>query len=587
MNHELKPKTQISTTNQNTETNIDTSETIQMHQSGEQSCPSDVKTSHVVTPTFAAISGGFGFYPMTLTIICFVRYVCLAMMTNSGPLLAPDLKFYCRLTNVDEYGKTRLAIPVGITQNSYLENKCSVNLTDGSQYKCQSWYFDTNYTGITLTDSLALVCDKNWYRSAFQSAISLGVVVAALIFGPISDGHGRLFVLRVCFVWSLIWGSISCLGSSFSLYALARACCSIGDIGLATSLSLVIIELVDGKLRGIILISVYTGWSLGVMIMPWITEYFLDYKLVTMFTVVCHLTTGPFLLIVGESSRWLMASGNIEEAKRELKRIRSLNRIPVSRDSQFEQDFELLKVKYREMARRRGSVEIELAPDDIRVKSRKTSLVAVLRTLYGSYSQFGKLFQSRQLAISTLSIVWIAFNGELFYMLFVMINSDIGQSLKANYAIGFLMELAATFVGILMTSYISRRLSLFSTITTISISCLLLACAHSNENLSVYLLNFAKIAISNLTSLVWVTSNEIFPTELRQTGYGITGALGSLGAVAAPFIRTELVNAIGMTSVMLILTCVSGLAASATLCLRETKDMELPDSLDDMENRDV
>lgn len=534
-------------------------------------------TKAAKAPTLAEISGGYGFYPISVTIICFIRYVCLAMMTNSGSLLAPDLEYSCLVPKDLESQIVHLP---NETLSETLKNKCSLKLTNGLEYKCVRWSFNTSSTGSTLTDSLSLVCDSNWYRSAFQSAVSLGVVAAALVWGPLSDELGRLFSIRVCFIWSLFWGLTSYFAENFSLYALARAFCTIGDIGLVSSMSLVAIELVSDRLRGVTLIIVYTGWSLGVMIMPWITDYFRDYKYVTLFTVFCHVLTLPFVIYVGESVRWMMTDGRFVEAKRELERIRAWNlKVKSNNKENFNQEFDHFKLKYQAMANNRSSGKLDQV-----AKTRLPSPMRILRTLIGSYSHFGEFFQSKSLAVSASSIIWISFNAELFYMLFVMINSDIGGDLKTNYAMGFLMELVATFIGLFMTTYISRRLSLASTIAAISGSCFLLAFMYHDPKLSMYIMNFAKIAISNLTSLVWVTSNEIFPTNLRQTGNGLTGALGSMGAVVAPFVRTELIDMIGMKSVMLILVVTSTSAGLVTFILRETKDRDLPDSLEEMDN---
>lgn len=514
----------------------------------------------------ADILGEFGFYQISLSLLAFVRYVCVAMMNNTGPLIAPTIDYSCELPNSIE----PLVDKGNLTLADYLKGKCSVELINGTKFECSKWSYSDKF-GITLTDTFDLVCERDWLRSAFQSTVSVGVVVASVLWGFFSDKYGRSFTMKVCYVISLVFGLISYYAQQFIIYAITRAICSMGDIGLVVSIATIIVETLGNKYRGAVCIIIYTGWAIGVMMMPWITEYFGNFRQLMLFTVSCHILTLPWILTIGESVRWLLVNGQIQEASCEVKRICKWNCTSGSDLGETMEKFDKFKIKFEILAERNKLMKEARPPD-----TRCSSLIAGL-------SKIGQLFKTKELTITTFTVIWTTFNSELLYMLFIMMNSDIGDNVKLNYIIGGIMEVLATLISIAMTSGLTRKFSLTATLIIISTFCLCLAFTHEQRNVSIWTLNIAKLAISTLSSLIYVVTTEIFPTNLRQTGVGLTATLGSFGGVVAPFIR-QLAEMIGMTYVMLILFFFPlSAAVIIPFHLRETKGVELADDIDDID----
>lgn len=565
--------------------------------------PAQIKRQQV---HISDLLGEYGNYQLFLTLLTFVRYICLAMMTNTGPLIAPSLAFWCQLPHVQQQHAGPLTMPEqyhhqqnlmnqqiaylrNITTNELaadrmLRNKCflAANGTSGiNQLACTQWTFDRTKTGITLTDEFNLVCDRDWLRSAFQSSISIGVAIASVVFGAASDEHGRRLTMNVCLVVSLLAGLASYCAPNYLTFTLSRSLCTMCDLCIAGSLYTVIVETLGNKYRGIVCLIVTTGWSIGVMVMPWVTGYFRDFRKVMLFTVACHTITLPWLLIVAESPRWLLINGRMDEVRRQVQWIcRSWNGKSKEEMLEIEENFEILKSKYlKSCARRRSKPNVE---EDRSGFVEIARLVA--RTLFGGFSKIGDLFKSRELLVTTAVFIWIIFNSELLYMFFIFINSDHDDNIKLNYAIGGLMESLATLTAIIMITCLTRRLSLSLTLTLISISMVGFSFTYDRPDLSVYTLNITKLVGSTLTSLVFVVITELFPTSLRQTGTGISTTLGSCGAIMAPFVHNELAQLIGFRNVILIL-CMMPLTAALLVpfFLRETKGVELADDVDEIE----
>lgn len=551
------------------------------------------REASIITST-ADIIGEFGLFQLSLSLLTFIRYVSAAMMTNTGSLIAPELDFWCDLSGLEQdqvdniFATSRLSGDQEM--RNLLKGKCSIQLGNNQTYTCHSWtYADSNgnpLLGWTLTDSFDLVCGRDWLRSAFQSSVSTGVVLASVIWGSFSDRHGRYLTIKVCYVCSLLSGLLSCLADDYFVYTLARAICSFGDIGLAVSMITIIVETLGNKFRGAICIIAYTGWAFGVMITPWLTEL-MSYKVFMIFTVICHLLTLPWILLtIRESVRWSLVNGYFEEAKRELVRIVGCNKWwssngqVVGASSELEKEigwkFDKLREKFAVVSEKRR-IEKEL----VEANWSKTKLC--LMSIFGGFSKLNQLLQSKELIVVSLMMIWVTFNCELLYMTTVLINSDIGNDIKLNYFIGGIMETMASIVAIYLINFVTRKLSIMGILLTISSFCLILALTHQLPQISIWVLNLTKLSVSTLSSVIYVTTTELYPTDLRQTGFGVTATLGGLGSVLAPFVRTELVKLIGMTSVMLILVVLPITAVCfIPYFLRETKGVELSDQVGDI-----
>lgn len=538
--------------------------------------------------TIADVIGEFGYFQLSLTTLAFVKYLCLAMMTHTGSLIAPDVDFWCNISNLDDSTR-ELIVKTTTEYKTYdmldhnFKNKCQLELSNGSTYYCTSWYFDHSKYGKTLTDSFNLVCEQDWYKSLYQSIVSVGVIMANIVWGSISDRYGRKLAVQICFLWSLLFGLVSCFVDNFFIYSFSRALCSFGDLGLVVSLVTIMVETLGNKYRGAMCIISYTGWAFGVMVMPWLTEYFMNYQTLMMFTVVCHLVTLPWLLItVQESARWSLVNGYIDEAKTELHRISAWSHFFKS-DQERQLANREVDLKFNQLKQRFAILSEKKKLEKKLYEANWSKTKTICMSMFGGLSKLRELFSNKELIIVTFTMIWITFNCELLYMTTVLVNSDIGNNIKLNYAIGLVMECIATVVSVGMISIWPRKLSIISILLTTSLLCFVLAQTHHVESLSIWILNLDKLSVSTLTSVIYITTTELFPTNLRQTGFGLTATLGGLGSVVGPMLRGEVKKAIGMTGILYIL---AALPITAVLIippfLRETKGVELSDDVDDI-----
>lgn len=301
--------------------------------------------------------GEYGAYQFFLTAVLFIRYVFLGLMANSGPLMTPDVTFYCQLPfeevaaimpNITMLNKTEQELEIKeefkricqldlhLYQQAYLNtsqmlpangpSRKKFNTTDKIR-ECPDFTYEiAPDQGRTMTSEFDLVCDRDWLRSMFQSMISAAIVVAHVFWGTFSDKFGRFKAQKLCLLVSLLAGGVSIFAVDFLTFVTARALCSFGDLGVVVSLTTTVVELVGNQYRGISVAMVNFGYALGVTILPYIVAYFEDFRKVVAFTVMCHISTMPFIFVTNESVRWLLTNRKFKSAKRELKRIRRWNK---------------------------------------------------------------------------------------------------------------------------------------------------------------------------------------------------------------------------------------------------------------------
>merc|ERR1712228_704712 len=94
-----------------------------------------------------------------------------------------------------------------------------------------------------------------------------------------------------------------------------------------------------------------------------------------------------------------------------------------------------------------------------------------------------------------------------------------------------------------------------------------------------------KLGISSSFSVIYIHSNELFPTTIRNSGMGLVAVAARIGGILAPYIvclKDVIPNLHFIIFGLMGLT--SGLC---TLYLPDTKDVPLPGTIQDLKSRRV
>lgn len=147
-----------------------------------------------------------------------------------------------------------------------------------------------------------------------------------------------------------------------------------------------------------------------------------------------------------------------------------------------------------------------------------------------------------------------------------------------------LISIFAFMIGIPLSGQLADKRGRRRTLTAISFIMIgfgttfhyFLDASHSSETRVLIFLSLGMFIMGLIFGPMSAVLPELFPTNVRYTGSGISYNLASIfGAAVAPFIATALTKEFGVHSVGLYLIGVSIITLIAVRLMRETKDVEL------------
>ncbi|KAK3093101.1 hypothetical protein FSP39_011054 [Pinctada imbricata] len=485
--------------------------------------------------------GGFGRFQIIHICIVLVSKISitwsLIMMAFAGA--TPD--WWCQSANLDSNatGSGFWNMTSGLYSKS-----CSVKL-NGSSQACPSKNFDSNMN--TIVSEWELVCDKKWVTATISTIQMAGLLVSGFLSGQFADVIGRkptffgaLFIMSFANI-------LAGFSSSWIMFAVMRFFIGLGCGMYVTVYCNYQIEFTPTKYRPLqIAIPDWCIWAAMFGFFSWILHDWAHLHFLT------GGITGSFLLswFFPESFRWLVSNGKIEEASIIIKRIAKMNGRPVpnldSLKSVVEHDVSLIQ----------GKKYIFLDVFRHWEQVRRTILLGVgwLSCGYGYYAIYYGVDQ---------------LTGNIYLNLFLLSVVDI----------------PATIALWGLQNWIGRRWTCFGffIIGFISTMCVAIAQLISiDDNLRGQLINgFAlagKMGVSAAWGAILTYTVELYPTVIRNMGFGLQNSIARIGAMIAPQIILISMDTAGV--MYFVCSAMMLLSAICSLMLPETKGKTIPDTLE-------
>lgn len=506
--------------------------------------------------------------------------MCCAMDGLSGPFLSPNIKnFQCEICDTsypnfhpNDTATTDATCSIYIgtqvqTRYDIDPTQCYFNNADSlrpDRIPCKKWSFnntDNERYMHSLTIEQSLVCDREWLKSLSNSMYFVGATFGLLFWGVISDRYGRKTAYVCSHFVTLIFGFGSLFADSMCTYILLRAINAFGMIGELIPRSIQV-EIVATEYRFVCSVICQIGWATGIILVPALAYYNPGYRFILAFPVVVTVLMLPWLIYLPESARWLIANGNYEKARKELRRAARINgRLTDDIDSKIEQ------------------FNRQVLREEIGTK-RPGKRMGILKSILA-------IFTNIHLLKDTMSVFVLLFVAEVVYFSLTLNVADLGGSLYINYVISGLSELVSIAFCAIILAYLSRRTCLSLLLIASTVSYLLMALVNVyEESLSMPLIltvnAFGKLtAIGNLMVIILV-SQEVFPTVIRQFGTSLCITVGKAGSAVAPFTH-ELGQIIGQSYCFAMFSFICLSCALIPFGLSETGNRELPDTVIDVD----
>jgi putative MFS transporter len=372
----------------------------------------------------------------------------------------------------------------------------------------------------------------------------IGIFFGGLIFGYVTDKVGRQTMYTVDLLL-LIVGSILCVfvQDAWQLMALRFALgLAIGaDYPIATSL---LAEFVPRRGRGFLLGALTLAWAAGALVAYLVGYAMLSlgddaWRLMLATPAIPGLATVLLRLGTPESPRWLLSKGRTEEAHAVVREV------------------------YGEDAR------LEDLPQEEAVE---TDFAKVWRKPYLGRMVFAGLYWMLQ--VTPLYAV-LTYGPSIFEEL------GFGKG-NETYVVAAVIEVAF-LIGTVPAMFASERmgrrpLSLWC-FSLMAVGLTLAAVAPGSP--AAVLIGFGGYAIFSGGPFIlqWIYPNELFPTDVRATAFGIATAFSRLGAASGTFLVPILIDNIGIGGTLFVAVGLTLAGLLVTWAMApETKDLTLSEA---------
>jgi len=411
---------------------------------------------------------------------------------------------------------------------------------------CTRWDYDRSNWPETVVSQFNLVCDQEYWRSLSQSLYMLGIMVGSFFSGILSDKFGRKKVTLFGAIGQLIFGVAVAFSPSIQVFTFLRWCVAVCSISMFTCGYVYCMEIIGGNWGTYVGIGLEIPWSFSYMLLPvmsWAFPAWNNFQVSVTIPIVLIIILLSIPGMAPESPRWLIIQGRTEEA-------------------------ELILEKAEKINGREKKKIIENEDKEEREALDRSNIL--------------DLFKTPGLRRATLIMYYLFFtNSFVYYGLTLNSGKLIPGDLHINIIVSAIFEIFANLLTIVAFIYAGRRISVFVSMLIGGLTLLMIPMVSATIGKTI-LAQIGRFAITGSFSMVFVYAVEIFPTVVRNVGLGSSSTWARVGGVIAPYIGRELAKQ-SPSAPLVIFGITSIIAAFLVLLLPETKNITLPDTIQEGE----
>ena len=416
-----------------------------------------------------------------------------------------------------------------------------------------------------------LICDRAWMGPMIMSMFMAGVMAGALVLGSMADKLGRRKTLSLTFTSLLTANFAGAYATNYIVYAFLRFLCGFFQSGVILASFVLMNEMVGSSKRALIGVMTQMFFAFGIMFLSCISFYVRAWRTLTIYISVAGI---PFALLnmfyLPESPRWLKSMGNLKEAINVLRHITLKN----GNINKWKEDYSSL-INNKQDSKRAAETNSRAVNDNDTIIDLMRHPILLQLTMIQLFSWF--------------------VNGATYYGLTLAAGSggntesdnstSIQPDIYTSTAMSGLIELPAYIVAVPMLNSWGRKTTLVLFMLIGGISCLVISAsekiaAYYDYEIASYLALLGKLCISASFSVVYIHSNEIFPTTIRNSAMGLVSFATRIGGITAPFLAK--LGQFWPNMHFIIFGSMTLLSGCLNLYLPETKDLELPEDINNL-----
>ncbi|XP_047199554.1 solute carrier family 22 member 5-like [Hippoglossus stenolepis] len=421
-----------------------------------------------------------------------------------------------------------------------------VNLSEVPKEGClDGWDYDQSLYTSTIITEWNMVCGQ------VEEPIDLLCLLQwgsrrSIISGQLSDRYGRKIVLFVTLAFKTVFALIKAVSPSWPVFCALYFVVGMGHISNYVSAFVLGTEILGPRVRTIFStmgVSLFFGF--GYMLLPLVGFFIRDWRMLILVLNLPGLLCLPFWWFIPESPRWLLSQGRVEEAE------------AIVRDAARRNKIEPPPVIFSPLQNKRQSEE---------------------RTTHNICD----LLRSRNICGISLTL-WLVWNSlTIGYFALSLNTANLHGNAYFNCFLSAVVELPAYTLSWVLFRWVSRRLSIFSTLSMGGLSLLFIQLIPANLiPVAITLEMMGKFAVSTAFAIVYAYTAEVYPTVLRNTAIGACSMASRLGSIMAPYFIY--LRSYSVSLPYILMGSLMTLAGLLSLLLPESYGMPLPETITHMQ----
>ncbi|XP_002699346.2 solute carrier family 22 member 10 isoform X2 [Bos taurus] len=427
------------------------------------------------------------------------------------------------------------------------------NMTDLDTEPCvDGWVYDHSLVSSTIVTEWDLVCDQQSQKPLIQSLVMVGTLVGGLIYGHLSDRFGRKLILKWCLLQLPISGTCTSFAPNIFIYCLLRflSGCSIAVI--ITNNCFLIIEWTRSQSKGMVLTLIYCALSIGQMMLGGLAFVFREWR-----TLQLVLSVPFFVFFLSsrwlvESSRWLIITSKPDKGLKELKIV----------------------------AHRNG---MKNAEEILNLEGLRATMQEELETAQTKTTMFD-LFRTPNLRKRIYLLSLVRFAGTIPFFGIIVNLQHFGSNIFLFQVIFGALTISVRCLALYPLNNVGRRPTQMFFMFLVGLSILINMFVPQDMQILRVILASVGIGCAAASHTCFsVHQSELLPTIVRAKAAGLDLLANRCGAALAPLLMTLVVYL--PTLPWIIYGVCPIIAVPVLLLLPETRNLPLPDTIQDVENK--